>query len=543
MSINKKTLDGTKSGILIEQGTVTFQVVKDDYYFMTPIITKEDIVQLVANNRLTEAVKYINENTSKEIVTYFYDLAKQYFYEKKYDEAEIIYQKLIPLNTSETVKISDKSEFDLRLVYINKQEYKKAITFKQHGRLIAFNNTTFISVLLIGLCQYQLAEKIFSEITQKFSIEDKEKLKKSLVDLYEDRYQKSFDNPEILYKKIGFFELNKISSSTGIDINILKKNVDQLNEYFHYLREYQDKVKYYFIKKDNIDYKKLELNYLVNIPINEVDYEIVEDKYIDYFQKYFIEKAIFLQKNNCDIITSIDQYDFFKTKYFDNIEIVINAGKLSYDQIFYALLKREIFFGSTLQSFALFRLIQDKSIINDNILNIFLITIPLFQCHTSYLDEIYKYFISRKTNKFSYMTEYGIYKLGKQNKEMLFEAQQLLATVVKNKTQVTEVDYVFALLGLLHSKYLLNPEDLTTINYQYINLAKKALQLIINSKYSKDYIYNPGFGLVENLKGLINKINLLFDHDLKLVFLESVINIIKENSDIIEENMEYFKKG
>jgi hypothetical protein len=284
----------------------------------------------------------------------------------------------------------------------------------------------------------------------------------------------------------------------------------------------------------------LEIEYLINLPISEVDYEMTEDKYLNHFQNYFIEKANYLKKNNSAIRTSIDQYNP-QIKYFDKIEIVINAREMTADQIYYALLKREVFFTRTLQSIALFNLIKDKNIIHDNILKLFLTKIPLFQCWASCLDEIYQYSISRRINTFSYMADYGIYQLGQQKEKLIKEAEQLFANILKNKTQATEEDYAFSVLGLLHVKYLLNPTDLTTINAQYINTAQKALQLIIKNKYSKYYTYNPAIGLVENLEGLINKINLLFDHDMRLIFLETAIKIIKRNSDAIEENQHLFK--
>ena len=534
------TKSETKSKYIIAQEPVDFgPVVKDNYYFMTPIITKEDIVQLVENNRLSEAIKYINENTSKEIANYFYDLAKSYFYEKKYDEAELIYKRLIPLNTDETMKISDKSEFDLLLLYMNQGEYEKAYTFERHGRFLAHNNKESIFTLLIGLCEYHLARNLLLELN--LSVEETNKLEKSFVDLYEERCKKTSYDSGALYKDINFAEFNKIEVATGLNINFLKKRTDLLNKYFDYLQAYQDNLKTSFIKKDNQDYKKLELKYLINLPINEVDYELIENKYINYLQNYFVEKAIHLKKNNSEIQTSVDQYNYLQINSLEKIELVLQAKELTSDQIFYALLKREVFLMGTLQSLALFNLINDKNIIHDNIFKLFLTRIPLFQCQTSYLDKIYQYSISRKINIFSYMTDYGIYKLGKQTEELIKEAQQLFAKTLKNKDQTKEEDYIFSVLGLLHIKYLLNPEDLTTINTQYINTTQKALQLIIKNKYSKDYIYNPTIGLTENLNGLINKINLLFDHDLRLVFLEAVINIIQKNSDAIKENLHLFK--
>ena len=527
------------SKYIIEQKPVDFGLIKDDYYHMTPMITKEDIIQLVKDNRLSEAINYINENTSKEIANYFYDLAKTYFYEKNYDNAETIYKKLIPLNTTKTAKISDKSEFDLKLLYMNQGEYEKALTFKRYGRLLALNNKAAISVLLTGLCNYHLARNILSELN--LSAEEANNLELCFIDIYEERIKKRFDDHKEIYKKISLSEFDKIAATTGLDINFLKKQSDLLNKYLSYSRNYQDEIRYSFIKEDNRDYKKMELKYLANLPINEVDYELVEDAYLNYLQNYFIKKVVYLQKNNSEIKTSIDQYNILQTKYFDKIEIVLKAGEMTPDQIFYALLKRQVFFMGTIQSIALFNLIKDKSIIHDNILQLFLTNIPLFQCWTSCLDEIYQYSISRKVGSFSYLTDYGIHQLGQQKENLIKEAQQLFANVLKNKAQAQEEDYVFSALGLLHIKYLLNPGDLTTVNVQYIEAARKSLQLIIKNKYSKYYTYNPALGLAENLNGLTNKINLLFDHDLRLVFLEAIINIIKKTSDTIAENSHLFK--
>lgn len=478
----------------------------------------EKVNSLLKKDNIDSVIPYINDNLDSTILNSIYNKAVEYFYSKKYELAENLYIQLMTLRSPANLTLVDKCEFDLRLIYINQQNYEKALTFKRQGNFLVLNCNFNIKSLIHTYCLYQQLKS--KENNLKSSLDDQQiaNLNKTLNYIYNENLKNENRDSvkDVLGANLSYKNYSLIQQSLNLPdrINATFKKI--IDDYYFLYKEIAGNLSAFLFGNTDLEFK-----YLANLPINLVNYDQIENTYVGYFEKYLQEKIIASKILN-ELETTIDDYG--KILEFDQVAITVSPKVLSEDEILYAFFKQAVFYSNSLMGLTAYKLIKDKSIIKPSMLQKAFEKLYVVYAKNSPADNFYNNLAELKPNNFDFLIKYAISSL--LFKDDYDKSGKLFHTIIKNKDKTNQTNIMIALLGNQYLLHLLNYPNIKKINDSFIKNAEVVAKLLIN-EYGKKYnfTFDVSQSVNNNLKFLINKIGAYFDTDIRLVFLETILRI------------------
>jgi hypothetical protein len=331
------------------------------------------------------------------------------------------------------------------------------------------------------------------------------------------------NNQDYLYtfEEKQFKNLSEILLDKGLSekaIGDLPRNI--LDSIVFNMEELQLGLKTFFYENGEIEEKTL-----TELPLNLLsdNNKNLETAYLKYMKSYFIKKIPAIRLSSK--IQSIEHNDTAANNDisgFSSNEIVISPTNISDDEILYSIFKLNIQYPDALQASAVFQLIKNKAILKKNSLKAALKRLHL---NHTIKNEIYNLLLKYDPQDFSILTQIGIYKFLNNNYDQdpfCSKSAAIFKNIINNKNSVSPLDLTLTILGLQHITYLINYKNVKKISDSHKLNIELAVKLIF-----KEYkqTYNENKKLKENLSVLQKKLNIFYENDIRLIFIDMIARI------------------